>query len=71
MSAKFKWIVTKTYCIAHGALLNVMCQLVCEEDLGGMHACICMAESLCCLPETVTRLLIGYTPIQNVFGVKK
>ena len=27
--------------------------------------CICMAVSLCCLPETVTTLLIGYTPIQN------
>ena len=24
-----------------------------------------MAESLCCPPETVTALLIGYTPIQN------
>ena len=25
----------------------------------------CMAESLCCLPETTTTLLIGYTPVQN------
>ena len=24
-----------------------------------------------CLPETTTALLIGYTPIQNTFGVKK
>ena len=23
-----------------------------------------------CSPETITTLLIGYTPIQNVFGVK-
>ena len=30
-----------------------------------MDACICMAESLCCAPETITTLLIGYTPIQN------
>ena len=29
----------------------------------GMY--ICMAESLCCPPETITTLLIGYTPIQN------
>ena len=29
-----------------------------------------VAESLHCSPETIT-LLIGYTPIQNVFGVKK
>ena len=27
--------------------------------------CICMAESLCCSPETITTLLIGYTPVQN------
>ena len=30
-----------------------------------------MAESLLCSPETITTLLIGYTPIQNGFGVKK
>ena len=29
------------------------------------------AESLHCSPETITTLLIGYTPIENVFGVKK
>ena len=27
--------------------------------------CVCMAESLCCPPETITMLLISYTPIQN------
>ena len=32
---------------------------------GRMDTCIFMAESLHCLPETVTALLIGYTPIQN------
>ena len=31
----------------------------------------CMAESLHCSLEIITTLLIGYTPIQNVFGVKK
>ena len=30
-----------------------------------------MAESLHCSPETITTLLIAYTPMQNVFGVKK
>ena len=30
-----------------------------------------MAESLHCSPETITILLIGYIPIQNVFGVKE
>ena len=32
---------------------------------GRMDTCVRMAESLCCSPETVTTLLIGYTPIQN------
>ena len=36
-----------------------------------MDTCICMAESLHCSPETITTFLIGYTPKQNVFGVKK
>ena len=35
------------------------------EFRGEWMQCICMAESLGCLPETVTILLIGYTPIQN------
>ena len=37
---------------------------------GRMDSCICMGESFHCSPETVTTLLIGYTPLQNVFGVK-
>ena len=32
---------------------------------GRMETYICMAESLCCSPETITVLLIGYIPIQN------
>ena len=35
-----------------------------------VHAYL-MAESLHYLPETTTTLLIGYTPIQIGFGVKK
>ena len=30
-----------------------------------MDTCIGMNESLCSSPETITTLLIGYTPIQN------
>ena len=30
-----------------------------------MDTCICMAEYLCYSPETITKLLTGYTPIQN------
>ena len=32
---------------------------------GRMDTHICMAESLCCLPETITALLISYIPIEN------
>ena len=30
-----------------------------------MDACICMTESLCCLPATIITLLISFTPIQD------
>ena len=30
-----------------------------------MDTCMCMAESICCLPEIITALLISSTPIQN------
>ena len=30
-----------------------------------MDTCICMTESLCCPPETITTLSIGHTPLQN------
>ena len=36
-----------------------------REVWGRMDTGICMAESLPCSPETITTLLIGYTPIQN------
>ena len=36
-----------------------------------MDTCIRVTESLPCSPKTTTTLLIGYIPIQNVFGVKK
>ena len=36
-----------------------------------MDTCICMTESLCCPSETITTLLIGDTPIQNIKFLKK
>ena len=30
-----------------------------------IHAYTCVAESLCCSPETITALLISCTPVQN------
>ena len=35
---------------------------------GRMDTCVCMAESFCCLPETITLFVNWlYTPIQNKF----
>ena len=46
---------------SHGTLLNVTWHPGGEGSWGRMDTCICVAES----PETITTLLIGYTPIQN------
>ena len=32
---------------------------------GRMDSCTCIPESLHCAPETITTVLIGYTPVQN------
>ena len=60
-----KLITNKDYCIAHGTLLNVMWQPGWEVALGRTDMCVCMAESLCCSPGTITTLLISCTPVQN------
>ena len=36
-----------------------------REVWGRMDTCTHRAEYICCPPETITKLLIGYTPIQN------
>ena len=38
---------------------------------GRINTCICMVEPLCCSPETITTLLISYTPIPNKKFKKK
>ena len=35
-------------------------------EFGGMNTCTCMAKSFFFPPETITTLLISYTPIQNL-----
>ena len=52
--------------VKHMYLLNVTWQPGGEGNLGENGDCICMAESLCCAPETITTLLISCTPIQNL-----
>ena len=60
-SAIFK-MDNKTYHIAHGTLLNVMCQPGWEGVWRTMDTCICMAEPFCHSPDITTKLLIVYTP---------
>ena len=65
----FKWITNRDL------LCNIwnsdQCYVAARMGWGRKDACICMAESLHCSSETITTLLIGNTPIQNIFGVKK
>ena len=63
-----KWI---TYCIGPTVQHRELCLVLCGSldgrgVWGRMGTCICMAESLRCSPETITTLLIGYTPKQKV-----
>ena len=64
-----RWISRKT---SHVELCSVLCASLAGRRIWGrMDACLCMAESLRCSLGTATALLIGYTSMQNVFGVKK
>ena len=62
---------TKPYCIAHGTLLNVMCQPGWEWGFKGEWNHIFIWLSPFTIHKTITTLLIGYTPIQNICSVKK
>jgi len=52
-------------------LCSMLCASLDGREFGGEWIRVCRAESLHCSPETITTLLISYTPIQNAFGVKK
>ena len=44
----------------HMELCSMLCGILDGREVWGrMDTCICMAESLCCSPETITTLLIG------------
>ena len=62
-----KWITNKD--LLYGTEWNGMefCLMLCGNLDGRragrrMDTCICMTEALCCPPETITTLLIGYIP---------
>ena len=59
-----KWISNKVLLYSTGTLLSVTWWPGWEGSLGeNGYVCIYMAESLFCPPETVTTLLIGYSPV--------
>ena len=60
-----KWIPNKDllYSTWNSAQYYVVAWMA--GEFGGERIYICVAESLHCSPETVTTLLIGYTPKQN------
>ena len=52
-------------------LYSILCaSLDGKASWGRMDTCICMAESLRYSPDPNTKLLIDYTPIQNVLVLK-
>ena len=52
--------------IQHRELCSMLCgSLDWMGVWGRMDTRTCMAESLCCPPETITTLLISYTPMKN------
>ena len=65
--ALFKTDNQQGHMVQHMELCSVSCASRMER--ARVDAGKCMAESLICLPVITTTLLIGYTPVQNVFGV--
>ena len=60
-----KQMTITAYCKVQGALLHVTWQPEWEGVWRRAHARICLAEAFRRSPETVTVLLIGYTPMQG------
>ena len=59
-----KWIINKDLLYSTGNPAQYYVAAWVGGEFGGkMDAYVCMAESLCCPPESVTTLLICYTPI--------
>ena len=52
---------TQTPIVHHRELCSMVCGSLNGRRFGGKW--ICMAESLCYTPETITASLIGYSPI--------
>ena len=65
-TAIFKVDKTRTY-LLYNTGNSAQCHMAAwmGGGRGRTDACLCMAESLSCPPETITTLFIGYTPIEN------
>ena len=67
-----KWITNKDLRYSYRELCSMLCSNMDERGIWGrMNTCMSVAESLHCSPETITTLLIVYTPIQNKKFFKK
>ena len=50
--------------VEHKELCSMSCGSLDGRGVWGrMDTCLCMAESLCCSSETITTLLVSYSPI--------
>ena len=59
-----KWIIIKDLLYSRGKSAGCyVAAWVGQVVWGRMDACVRMAESVCCAPDTITVLLNGYTPI--------
>ena len=60
-----KWITNKDLLYHTGNSAQCYVAAWMGGEFGGarIHGYVRMAEVLCCVPETITALLIGYTPI--------
>ena len=66
-TAIFKMVNQQGPIIQHMELCSVFCGSLDGRGVWGrMDTRICTAESLHCLPETVTTLLLGCTPLQKL-----
>ena len=61
----FKWIPSKDLLYSNRECFSMLCGNLDGRGVWGrMDTCICMAESLCRPPETITTLSIGYVPVR-------
>ena len=58
-----KWITNNVLLYSTGDSAQLCGSLDGRGVWGRMDPCICVTEFLCCAPETITTLLISYTPI--------